>query len=326
MAADKLRIGVLGAAKIVPSALLVPAGERSDMVVTHIAARDLAREAEFARTHGLEAAGGYEALISRTDLDLIYIAVPPSGHCEWTIRALEAGKAVLCEKPFALTAEEARRMVEAARETGNPLIEAFHYRFHPTILRAEQLLRDHAIGRIISAHANFCITIPQVPSEFRWIPELGGGAFMDLGCYPLHALRTLLASEAEVVSASGAFAHCVEADGEARLRFASGVEALARCSMQGPDREFDLAIVGERGRLSISNFIVPHAGGVLTLETGGRTRNEEAESRTTYAAQLEHVAQVVLHGAAPMTGGEDAIANMTLIEAVRAAIGESSRS
>ena len=314
---EKLRIGILGAAKIAPSALLDPASRRDDMVVTHVAAREPHREAEFAAAHGLRAAGGYESLVENPEIDLVYVAVPPRGHCEWTIRALEAGKAVLCEKPFAMTAREAELMVEAAERGGRPLIEAFHYRFHPTVRLAEALLRDGAIGAPIRASANFCTVIAQTSGEFRWDKALGGGAVMDLGCYPIHALRTLIGGEAEVVAARADYALGVEAEAEATLRFDGGINAEVRCGMRSLERRWDLEIVGERGSLKIANFIVPHFGGTLTIETPTGIVREEPDNISTYAAQLTHVADVVLNGARPLTGGADAIANMRVIEAVR---------
>lgn len=321
----KIRIGVLGAAKIVPSALLAPARQRDDMTVTHVAARDRRREAEFAALHGLRPAGGYEALIARDDIDLIYVAIPPSGHCEWSIRALEAGKAVLCEKPFAMNAAEAERMAAASGRTGRPLIEAFHYRYHPTLIRAEGLVRAGALGSLIGAHASFCTVIAREAGEFRWDAALGGGALMDLGCYPIHALRTLIGSEPQVLSASGDYVDGVEAEATARLRFGGAVDATVRCGMRNARREWDLEIVGEHGRLAISNFIVPHVGGVLTLETAKARLREEADGVSTYAAQLAHVAEVMRSGQAALTGGGDAVANMRVIDAIRAAAGAGSQ-
>jgi predicted dehydrogenase len=299
--------------------MLRPASQRNDMVVTHIAARDSHREAAFASEHGLATAGGYEALIERDDIDLVYVAVPPSGHCEWSIRAVQAGKAVLCEKPFAMNAEQARQMVDAAKRTGRPLMEAFHYRFHPTLKRAQTLLRERAIGPLTGARASFCTVIPETEGEFRWNPALGGGAIMDLGCYPIHALRTLIGAEPEVVTASATYAASVEAEATATLRFDGGIHATIRCGMRSTQREWDLELVGARGRLTISNFIVPHHGGTLKLETPAGSLNEDAESISTFAAQLAHVADVLLRRAEPLTGGADAIANMRAIEAVRAA-------
>lgn len=314
----KIRIGIIGAAKIVPSALLLPAGLRDDVVVTHVAARDPKRAAEFAETHGLESTDGYKELIEREDIDLVYIAIPPSGHCEWTIRALEAGKAVLCEKPFAMNAAEAEQMVAAAKRTGGMLIEAFHYRYHPTIRRAEELLRANALGRLTGASARFSTVIPQEPGEFRWDPALGGGALTDLGCYPVHALRTLIGSEPEVIAASADFDGGIDIATVATLRFPGGIDTSIRCGMRNEKREWDIEIIGEHGRLTIANFIVPHRGGTLTVERSDGGFSEEPDSVTTYSAQLAHVVDVLQHGSKPLTGDADAIANMRALDAIRA--------
>jgi len=316
-----LRIGVLGAARIVPSALLAPARDRNDIRVTHVAARDPARAKAFAAEHGLWPAGTYAELLRRDDIDLVYIAVPPSGHCEWTLRAIDAGKAVLCEKPFAMNAAEASQMVEAATAARLPLIEAFHYRFHPAILRAQELLRTGAIGRIRQARASFATAIPQDAGEFRWRAELGGGAVMDLGCYPVHALRTLIGGEPTVLSAEALYEGDVEAEASAVLEFPGGATALIECGMRSAERKWDLEIHGEGGQMTLSNFIVPHYGSVLAVATAEGERAERFEGPSTYAAQLAHVAEVLLRGAPPMTGGEDSIANLRAIEAIRAAAG-----
>ena len=287
------------------------------MVVTHVAARDPVRARSFAIEHGLQDLPDYERLIDHPQIDLIYVALPPVVHCEWTVRALEAGKAVLCEKPFAMNAAEAETMTNAARRASLPLIEAFHYRFHPIFRRAERLLAEQAIGRIGSARASFCTFIEQSEGEFRWNGPLGGGAMMDLGCYPIHALRTLIGSEPQIVDAAGRYEYDVEAELEAALLFGGEVHARVRCGMRNREREWDLEIVGERGRLAISNFLVPHYGCTLTLETDNGILCEVADETSTYAAQLAHVADVLLRGAVPLTGGRDAIYNMRAIEAIR---------
>lgn len=315
--AEPLRIGVLGAARIVSLALLDPARERTDVCVTHVAARDPGREADFAAKHGLKAAGGYQALLDRDDLDLIYIAIPPSGHCEWSIRALEADKAVLCEKPFAMSGSEAEQMVAAARKNGRPLLEAFHYRFHPIFRRAEALLRDKAIGSVTSARASFCTTLPCAPGEFRWIAAEGGGAIMDLGCYPIHALRTLLDSEPTVSSASSRIENEVDASASASLLFDRGIVAEMDCAMCGKERALNLEIIGSAGRLALSNFILPHTGATLTLEAAGCSITESASTISTYTAQLNHIVNVLLGNESPQTGGIDSVANMRVIDAIR---------
>lgn len=322
---DKIRVGVLGAARIVPSALLVPARGRKDLVVTHVAAREADRARDFGTEHGLQPVESYDALLARDDLDLIYIAVPPSNHREWTIRALGAGKAVLCEKPFAMNAAQAQDMVAASAATGRPLIEAFHYRFHPAILRATRMLRDGAIGAITGARASFCTTIPEVPGEFRWNGALGGGAVMDLGCYPIHALRTLIGSEPEIIAARAEYAGDVEAEATAELLFSGRIRATIECGMRSVERKWDLEVEGECGRLTLSNFVVPHYGCALSIESDGVRSTESFGEPSTYAAQLAHVADVLLRGAAPVTGGQDSIANMEAIDAVRAKAGSNAQ-
>ena len=199
-----LKIGLLGASKIAPNAVIAPARDRADVIVQAVGARDPDRARGYAQTHDIpEVADSYAALIERDDIDLVYIALPPAAHLEWARHALAAGKAVLCEKPFAMDATQARLMVAAATVARHPLIEAFHYRFHQVIRTARRLIKDGAIGNPRGGRAYFNLTIAKTPGELRWIRGQGGGALMDLGCYPLHALRTLFDTEPRIVRAEG---------------------------------------------------------------------------------------------------------------------------
>jgi len=179
------RIGLLGASKIAQTAILAPLRGDARFVVTAVAARDPTRACAYANDHGIaSAAESYESLIARDDVDIVYNGLPPAGHAQWSIAALKAGKAVLCEKPFARNAGEAEAMVDAARATGPPLLEAFHYRFHAVMRRAEDLVRHGALGALSGGAGEFNISVPRTPGELRWSRDLGGGAMMDLGCYP----------------------------------------------------------------------------------------------------------------------------------------------
>lgn len=323
MAPKVLRIGILGAARIAPSALIAPARGRADVEVVCVAARDPARAAEFAARHGIrDVEPDYDAVLSRTDVDLVYVPLPPSAHAHWTIRALEAGKAVLCEKPFAVSAGEAQAMVSAAARAGRPLLEAFHYRFHPVMRRLEALVECGALGQIHEAMAVFEGQVPY--PDTLWRGDLGSGALTDIGCYPLHALRTLF-GEPSVRAAT-----IREKDGtivfaEAELEFPQGVTGRMRGAMILPDpaippREWWIRITGERGRIEVSNFIAPHLFGCeFVSEIDGVLRCEHVTGPTTYEAQLAHVVDVFHGRAEPMTGGRDAIANMALIDAIRSA-------
>jgi predicted dehydrogenase len=312
-----LRIGLLGASRIAPTAVLAPAATRDDVTVTAVAARDPARARAFAETHGVAAvAAGYAELIARDDVDLVYNGLPPAGHAQWTIAALEAGKGVLCEKPFARDAAEARAMVEAAERAGRPLIEAFHYRFHNVIRRAEDLVRSGALGQIHRASAVFEVTIPRDSGDLRWSAEQGGGALMDLGCYPLHLMRTLLGEEPQIREARGEFVDGVDAWITAALAFPSGARADISCSMVPETRNARATIGGSKGRLEIVNFLAPQYGCRFTTTIGGETVEQPVGGPTTYEAQLAHVVDVMAGKTRPLTGGADAIANMAAIDRI----------
>lgn len=151
-----IRVGILGAAKIAPPAVIIPARDNKEFAITAVGARDTSRAQAFAKEHDIPGvAADYAELVARDDVDLVYNALPPGMHLEWTVRALEAGKAVLCEKPFALNVAQAREMVEAGRRTGQPLIEAFHYRHHNVLRRAFTRVGSGMLGRIKRAEAVF---------------------------------------------------------------------------------------------------------------------------------------------------------------------------
>lgn len=316
-----LKIGLLGASKIAPRAVIEPARARDDVEIVAVGARDPKRARAYADEHGVaHVSNSYAALVERDDIDLVYIALPPAAHLEWTRKSVEAGKAVLCEKPFAMDAGQARAMVAAAEVANRPLIEAYHYRFHNVIHRTEALLAEGAIGRITGAKAYFSVPIAKTPGELRWIRDQGGGSLMDLGCYPLHALRTLLKREPTVVSATGEFEDGVDVSIDAKLDFA-GVAAEMSCSMR-PDRfGARLTLTGERGQIQIVNFVGPQMGGRFTVTRDGGTEELNMAGPTTYAAQLEHIVRVMKGEIIPLTGGDDAIAQMTAIDAIYAAAG-----
>ena len=315
-----LRIGLLGASRIAPPAVINPARERDDVVVTAVAARDPARAAAYAQTHGIAAvADDYAALIARDDVDVVYNGLPIAAHAEWTIRAVEGGKAVLCEKAFAANVAEAEAMVAAARAAGQPLLEAFHYRFHNVIRRAEAIVASGELGPLTWAEATFNAKIPYDPEEIRWRADQGGGALGDLGSYPAHALRTLVGSTPAVVSAEVEMQHGVDAGATAALRFADGLGGRLTCTMLADNFEANLTLRGERGTLGIRNFIAPQMGCSFRVQIGEESRAEPTDGPSTYAAQLAHLVDVAQRGATPLTGGADAIANLTLLDAIRAA-------
>lgn len=315
-----IRIGCLGAARITPAAIIAPAARRTDVAVTAIAARDASRARSFATAHAIAAvADDYAALIARDDVDLVYNALPPAAHAPWTIAALRAGKHVVCEKPFCRTPAEAEAMVAAAHGAGRHLIEAYHYRHHALMARVIDIVRGGGVGRIVSAVGHFRVPIPFQRDELRWRAELGGGAMMDLGVYPLHALRTVFGVEPRVLSASAIVAHGVDERLRARLDF-GGVRATIAASMSpGPPRAI-LAFRGDKGGLRVTNFIAPQIGNRIVIDGAGGRTTESAGGPSTYDAQLDHIVAVVT-GAAAGDDGRDCIDQMRALAAIRAAAG-----
>lgn len=321
-----IRIGILGAARIAPRGIITPANALLGAEVVAIGARNLERAQNFAAQHSIPfACGSYGELIARDDVDLVYVALPPSAHLEWCVKALANGKHVLVEKPFANNAQDAAEMVAAARAAGRHLIEGFHYRFHPLFERALALLRSGAIGRLRHIDATFNVELPDTPGELRYIEALGGGALMDLGCYCLHWIRTVAGDEPTVVKAN---ARCetpgVDVDVQAQLAFTSGPTATLNCSMQPQDGKLfrRLRVEGDAGMLELDNPVSPHAGATLSLDAPNAPLPQIVSGGdTTFHYQLRHVLEVIEGRAAPITGGDDAIANMRAIDAIYRAAG-----
>lgn len=289
--------------------------------VGSVAARDPDRAAIFAEEHEIpHIEADYGALVSSDAVDVVYNGLPPGSHASWTIAALEAGKHVLCEKPFAMNAGEAQAMVDAAERTGNVLLEAYHYRFHPLFARVLEALRSGRIGAVRALDAHFNVRIAYAPGEIRYDPALGGGAMMDLGCYCVHWVRTVMAAEPRVLSAS-AIRHesGVDVAMEALLEFPGGVQARLRSSMSEDlpaGLDAGIVITGDSGNVTVVNPVAPHAGNELIIETAEGTTREEVEGETTYVYQLRHLRDVLNGRAEPLTGGSDAIASMRVLDEI----------
>jgi len=316
-----IRIGILGAAKIAPSAIIFPARANTQFEVMAVGARDKCRAERFAKKHGIpHVASDYAELVERADVDVVYNALPPNLHKRWTIAALEAGKPVLCEKPLAMNSAEARDMVSRARTAELQLVEAFHYRFHWVMRRAIEIVHSGELGTLVEGNITFHATIPYRPGELRWMSELGGGAMMDLGCYCVHALRALSGEEPKIVNAECDIVRGVDEATHANLAFPSGLRVSLCVAMNEPSGAM-LRLKGEKGSLAISNFAAPQNGCHFTVETGGKIREESVCGPSTYDEQLAHFGDVLLRGADPITSGDDVIANMAAIDAIYDAAG-----
>lgn len=325
-----IRIGLLGAARISDKAIFQPLQQLDGFVLQAVAASDTKRAQAYARHHNImHVADSYQALLERDDIDLIYNALPPAAHCHWTIQALQLGKHVLCEKPFAMDAYEARIMVDTAAQHKRLLIEAFHYRFHPLFAEVQRLLASGVLGTLKLIRANFSVRVPYAADSLRHIAALGGGAIMDLGCYPLHWVRTLMAEEPDVISASTITGEPqIDLTTQALLRFSNGCQAYVGCSMAehlSKVHEAYLMLEGEQGSLEVFGLIAPHQGNRIILHTAAGQQSYSVAGESTYYYQLQHVRDCLLQQAKPLTGGEDAVNTMQLIDQVYTKAGLKSR-
>jgi predicted dehydrogenase len=314
-----VRVGILGCAQIVKAVLIDPARVTPEITVAAVASRDADRAAAYAAEHDIPRSyGDYQALLDDPRVEVVYNPLPNSLHAEWTIRAVEAGKAVLCEKPLASNAEEARRMVEAADAAALPLIEAFHYRYHPVAQLIGDTVRSGVLGRPRKLAARLNIRGERMaPDNIRFQPELGGGSTMDLGAYCINLLRACVGEEPAVIAATPTLIS-PEIDGamNVSLAFPGGATAEFECSHKAERFEAWFTLEGERGTLRCDNPFLPRPGVTVTVEAGGETRTTRFDEPATYVFQAGALAKIVRERAPILTPGADGIANMAVIDAI----------
>jgi predicted dehydrogenase len=321
--AAPLRIGILGAANIAPMALVNPAKENGEVVVGAVAARDASRAREFAAKYDIPRVhDDYDKLIADPDLDAVYNPLPNGLHGRWTRAALDAGKHVLCEKPFTANAAEAREVAEQAAQSDRVVMEAFHYRYHPLALRVEEIVASGELGKLQHVDVTFCFPLPKF-SDIRYNYSLAGGATMDAGCYAVHMARTFGRGNPEVVAAQAKLRDPqIDRAMTAELRFADGHTGRIRCSMWSSRLlQISARVIGDRGELRVLNPVLPHSFHRLTVKEPSGKRVERFGRRASYAYQLDAFAAAVLRGEPVKTTPQDAVENMTVIDAIYRAAG-----
>ena len=198
-----IRFGTLGTVNITPRALVYPCVDEPRAFISVIAARSRERAEGFAHHHGIgTVVDDYAAVVEHEKVNVVYVPLPITLHHEWAIRALKAGKHVLCEKSFSANAKEAMEMADVAAETGLVLMDAFHYRYHPIFQRAKEIYDSGVLGRVTELIAAFHIPASPDPSNIRMLYEMGGGVTMDIGCYPISWVRHITGQEPLEVKAS----------------------------------------------------------------------------------------------------------------------------
>jgi xylose dehydrogenase (NAD/NADP) len=313
MSAEPVRWGILSTAHI--NRLVIPPAQTSEKVdLIAVASRDRARANEYAEKWGIERSyGRYEALLADPDVEAVYISLPNSLHCPWSIRALEAGKDVLCEKPLSRRAADVEEAFAVAERTGRILMEAFMYRHNPQTSELKRLVEEGAIGDLRLVRAAFSFTMAD-PKNVRMLPDVDGGGLMDVGCYCVSGCR-LLAGEPEhvygeqVIGPTG-----VDVVFAATMRFTGGVVGEFDCGLVLPDRD-ELEAIGDGGSIFLDDPW--HARQpVLEVRRDGDVGRIELERTDSYGLELENLSDAIRGRAEPLLGRDDAVAQASVIEAL----------
>ncbi|HEV3407142.1 MAG TPA: Gfo/Idh/MocA family oxidoreductase [Gaiellaceae bacterium] len=314
-----VRWGLLSTAKI-NDKVLAGAAEAEGAEVVAVGSRDAGRAEAYARARGIERAhGSYEAVLADPEIDAIYISLPNSLHVEWSIRALEAGKHVLCEKPLSRRPDDVARAFDAAERAGLILTEAFMYRHNPQTARLKALVEDGAIGRLRLVRAAFSFPLADA-ADVRLDPALDGGALMDVGCYCVSGAR-LLAGEPEEVYGEQVLAESgVDNLFTGTMRFPGDVLAQFDCGFVLQIRD-ELEAIGEDGSVFLDD---PWHSRTPVLEVRGRTGVEEIvlDVADSYRLEVENMGAAIRGEAPPLLGREDALGQARAIEALYRAAAE----
>jgi xylose dehydrogenase (NAD/NADP) len=321
----KIRWGVLGCARIARENL-IPAMQRSSNSEFYaIASREESKLAEcHARFNVPKAYRSYDELLRDPEVDAVYIPLPNSLHREWTIKAAENGKHVLCEKPIALNAAECREMIAACAANRVTLMEAFMYRYTDRTRKVLDVLRSGALGEIKFVSSTFRFLLAN-PASIKLKPELGGGALYDVGCYPVNFVGMVVdemagkagSSLPESISAESVRANGVDMIFSALMKYPSGLIASLNCGFNAQKRIFS-EIIGTKGALEIPDTFFDNAG-VLTLTVGEERREISVEQSDRYRFEVEDFAGAVLSKRAPHFSLVETQRNMEVMDSLFAA-------
>ena len=297
---------------------MIPALKKSDMAqVAAVASRDTTRAHLFASEMDIpQSYGDYQALLDDDEIDVVYIPLPNHLHKEWTLRAAEAGKHILCEKPLALDAKECREMIAGAQANGVQLVESFMYRHHPRILAAKEMVRSGMIGEIRTIESAFTFKLENA-DDIRYQPEMGGGALMDVGCYCVNLSRLMAGREPITVQARAVWAQSgVDDQLTGILDFGEGLIAHFDCGFNQTRRQRAI-VAGSLGYLDLPEVFSPGSSGsdIHEHKPGRPPRIHAYEGVDQYRLIAEDFMRAI-EGHPTTFPPEDAVANMLTIQAL----------
>jgi predicted dehydrogenase len=311
----KLNWGLLSTARINQD-LIKPLNTSKQTRLLAVASRSQATSDAYVRKWGIPRAhASYESLLNDPEIDVIYNSLPNNMHADWTIRALRAGKHVLCEKPIALTLAEMDAMTQAVKETGCVLAEAFMYRHHAQTLKVKEIIDAGLLGKVQLVRGAFTYTL-EPEDNGRWLTQEGGGSIWDVGCYPISYARTMLGAEPvevfgwQILSTGGSDETFV-----GHMKFENGIHAQFDSGFRSPLRMM-MEIVGSDATLNIPNPFKPGFENEIYLTTGQKTQTIKIPGGELYLGEVEDMCDAILQGKSPLVGLDDSRNNTAVIVAL----------
>ena len=311
----RLNWGLLSTAKI-NRALIKPLNASKRTRLLAVASRSISSAEAYAREWNIPRAhGSYEALLADPEIDVIYNSLPNHLHAEWTIKALRAGKHVLCEKPFALTLAEVDAMSQAAHETGKVLAEAFMYLHHAQTLKIKEIVDSGVLGKLQLIKGAFTFTLTR-EGNYRWMEEMGGGSIWDVGCYPISFARMIVGAEPVEV-----FGWQLTGQGGSdesffgQMRFKDEVHMQFDCGFRSPSRSF-IEIVGTDATLNIPDPFKPGRKNEIYLNHNNEMQTIKIKGDELYSGEVEDICDAILNNRPPRISLTDSRGNTSVILAL----------
>ncbi|NDI33632.1 Gfo/Idh/MocA family oxidoreductase [Chengkuizengella sediminis] len=319
METRKMKWGVLGCANIAINSVIPGIKKSINNEVTAIASRGKEKALKVASELNIPRAyGSYEELLADPDIEAVYIPLPNHLHKEWTIKAAQVGKHVLCEKPLALNENEASEMIEACEKAKVSLAEAFMYRYHPRYKQLKEIIKSGEIGEIRGIHSVFTFNNAEDMENVRYKQHMGGGSLYDVGCYPISAARFIVENEPEAVTTHAFFSSQhdqVDMMASGLIEFPNQISLTFDCGMWAEFRN-SIEIVGSDGKIEVpSAFITMDGKNYLTVTKQGDSKVIEVPDVNQYTLQVDHFAQSVFQNQPLPFPSKDAYYNMKVVSA-----------
>ncbi|NUK30226.1 Gfo/Idh/MocA family oxidoreductase [Parageobacillus sp. VR-IP] len=316
---QKVRWGILSTAAIARETM-IPAIQRANNAEVVAIASSSGKARSIAKELGIPVSyESYDQLLDDPNVDAVYIPLPNSMHVEWTIKAANKQKHVLCEKPAALCEADVRKMVEACKQNNVFFMEAFMYQFHPQHQRVKDIISSGEIGDIKCMRASFSFYLRDRETNIRMNAQLGGGSLFDVGCYCVHSIRNLLDSEPmELFVQSNYDEHrSIDMTTSGWMKMKNGVHALFDCSFEMfPQNKYEM--IGTKGKVEVSRAYRPdvHGGnGIITVTTDSGETRKEVVFGDQYVLEMEHASHCILEDVEPLYSGDNMIQQARVLEA-----------